>query len=535
MKGLTRYLVFFFAVYLLVTMGLLFFTFDQQRTELIEETGKRLELEAEALSFEVARDFRMIKNGNYSTEEHQRHRENFIRRSQIFEYDYLFAFAQIDEEYVYVLEASEIYFLERDPRFLSVMRDREEITEIILTTYNEPKTVSLYINSDQWGHLLEAYSSIVYEDRVVGYIGISIDADQLVAGLYYDLFYKVMIHTAMNLIVVAIFFLVMQQRVIKPLNIAIRRLRQIASYDFADNLYGKSDAKRNDEIGEIFTVTRALRLNILELVRNMTDNAEEIARCTEELVEDDEYIPEKVRELLRLSKQNATLLLKLDQYVYPKEEFPGVIGTFTVNYEGTLLDANQGFEEISRKKAKDLLGHNIMDVLKGFNQGHLKRIIREGTSSFEIQLQGDELLRLHIEVIANDGQNGKIYGIVKDITSRVKWEERLKVSDARFSAFSNACEDWVFIKSDQGEYVFVNKAMEEANKRPHPELIGLTDFDLFHPEEAHRSRRYDHEVIERNKLITYNLDFDGKKYEVVKFPVQTRPREWSVGGFIKKK
>ena len=145
------------------------------------------------------------------------------------------------------------------------------------------------------------------------------------------------------------------------------------------------------------------------------------------------------------------------------------------------------------------------------------------SNSITIRLQRDELLRrvsasrevreaevcfrrrdnsrcwalLNIRLLdAQPGQvGGTLVSTVVDITERKLWEETLRQSEERFTAFMRHLPGIAFIKDLTGKYVYYNEASwPQFQKRPE-EIVGKTDEDIWPAEDAARHRENDAAVI----------------------------------------
>jgi PAS domain S-box-containing protein len=93
-----------------------------------------------------------------------------------------------------------------------------------------------------------------------------------------------------------------------------------------------------------------------------------------------------------------------------------------------------------------------------------------------------------------DGQRF-IAGASIEITDRVRVEEALKESEARFQAFMHNAPVVAYMKDEVGRVVFLNHAWEQLFGIPVSEALGKDDFQLQPPDRAAQFRAADQEVL----------------------------------------
>lgn len=142
----------------------------------------------------------------------------------------------------------------------------------------------------------------------------------------------------------------------------------------------------------------------------------------------------------------------------------------------------------------------------------------------------------------NDSQTGtlhrKIVGKVlsyRDITARKQVEMALQESESRFQAFMNNSPTVMFMKNDQGRYVYVNETLERSFNVKAESLLGQTDFDWLPKEIAKIVTENDATVLATQQTLQYAETVpapDGRAYHwlTLKFPFRDQAGHRYVGG-----
>ncbi len=99
--------------------------------------------------------------------------------------------------------------------------------------------------------------------------------------------------------------------------------------------------------------------------------------------------------------------------------------------------------------------------------------------------------------------------------------------------FYDADESLVYLKDENLNYVFVNKALEEFYRKTSDEIIGISDFELSDVAFAALRRKTDEAVLEQKTRIVDETSWDGHIYQTVKFPVKMPNGSFGVGAYIR--
>ena len=122
------------------------------------------------------------------------------------------------------------------------------------------------------------------------------------------------------------------------------------------------------------------------------------------------------------------------------------------------------------------------------------------------------------------GNPKELIGAWIDITRRKLAEDALQESETRFKAFMDHTPAVIFMKNQDGRYVYVNKKLEAILRMEAEEWLGRTDDELWPPEMAEQFRTNDQQVLRSNatlEVIETTVSSTGKRqyWRVIKFPI----------------
>jgi two-component system cell cycle sensor histidine kinase/response regulator CckA len=221
-----------------------------------------------------------------------------------------------------------------------------------------------------------------------------------------------------------------------------------------------------------------------------------------------------------------------------------VAGIVHTTVDGIILECN---EALAR-----MLGYSSVDELRGIRAPQLyfdpldrDRLLRRVTVSHEVR-EAEICFRrrdnsrcwalLNIRLLdPPSGQvGGTLVSTVIDITERKLWEDTLRQSEERFTAFMRHLPGIAFIKDLTGKYVYYNEAVWPLfGKRPE-DIVGRTDEDTWPAEDAARHRESDTSVIASGRPVEFvepAIHADGPHtWLIYKFPIIEDREVALVGG-----
>jgi len=221
-----------------------------------------------------------------------------------------------------------------------------------------------------------------------------------------------------------------------------------------------------------------------------------------------------------------------------------VAGIVHTTVDGIILDCN---EALAR-----MLGYSTVDEVRGIRAPQLyfdpldrERLLQRVTVSHEVK-EAEICFRrrdnsrcwalLNVRLLdAPPGQvGGTLVSTVIDITERKLWEDTLRQSEGRFTAFMRHLPGIAFIKDLTGKYVYYNEAVwPQFGKRPE-DIVGRTDEDIWPAEDAARHRESDTSVIHSGRPVEFvepAIHPDGPHtWLIYKFPIIEDGKVALVGG-----
>ena len=123
----------------------------------------------------------------------------------------------------------------------------------------------------------------------------------------------------------------------------------------------------------------------------------------------------------------------------------------------------------------------------------------------------------------NDGSPARMVGTNIDITKRKRAEQSQQEYQTLIRGIMDNSGSIVVVKNPQGQYIMVNKEVENLLGMESGQIIGKTPFDIYTNDKANKILSDDRKVIEsRNVLkIEDQLDFNGeiRTFEGTRFPL----------------
>lgn len=242
----------------------------------------------------------------------------------------------------------------------------------------------------------------------------------------------------------------------------------------------------------------------------------------------------KRRELTRDSTE------QLREFIY-QANLSAIIRT---TVDGRILDCNDALVR--------LLGYSSADELRTVRSPQLYwnpadrdkllervRVLHEVREA-EVSLRRKDgsrcwaLLNIRLLDPRPDQVGGDLVTTAIDITERRNWEETLRQSESRFTAFMRHLPGVAFIKDLHGRYVYYNEASWPQFQKHPEEIVGKMDEQIWPAEDAARYRENDAAVIAEGRPVEFiepvTMPNGVRSWLICKFPIIEEGKVALVGG-----
>ena len=176
--------------------------------------------------------------------------------------------------------------------------------------------------------------------------------------------------------------------------------------------------------------------------------------------------------------------------------------------DGRILDVNDAYASVLGYDRQELIGRTTLELQLWADPEDRERMTQlaehGGVQGLETRLRcrsgAIRTMLIAVETIELDGDT-VLLGMASDISPMKEIEARLRVSEERLRAIIDSAESLIWVKDLEGRFLVVNRATEQATRRPAPALIGHSLFELFPPEDVERYAAHDRQVIESGQPL----------------------------------
>ena len=174
---------------------------------------------------------------------------------------------------------------------------------------------------------------------------------------------------------------------------------------------------------------------------------------------------------------------------------------------------NKAGEELLGVSREEFLGKNDYDLFPreqaDFFTAKDREVLAAGKAldipeePMETRLRGTRFLHTKkITILDDSGAPRYLVGISEDITERKQAERKLREQERFLDSIIENIPDMIVVKEAEGlRFLRVNKAGERLLGRSRDDLIGMTDRDVFAPDQAERLIALDREVLQTGQYL----------------------------------
>ncbi len=209
----------------------------------------------------------------------------------------------------------------------------------------------------------------------------------------------------------------------------------------------------------------------------------------------------------------------------------GALDGFWINdLEGRLLEVNDSYCRMVGYTREELLNMCIPEIeameRPEETAEHLKKVAEQGYDRFETRHRCKDGRVIDVEISANhlDVEGGQLYVFVRDITERMRTDEAIRESEARYRVLVESIPQKIFLKDSNSVYISCNSNYADDLGIEPEEIPGRTDYEFYPRELAEKYIADDRRVLESSKTERfeerYTLHGEERVVETFKTPVR---------------
>jgi PAS domain S-box-containing protein len=208
----------------------------------------------------------------------------------------------------------------------------------------------------------------------------------------------------------------------------------------------------------------------------------------------------------KITERTAELAVSEEKYRNLIEN--SLVGVYSSNLKGELLYANEAFaKQMEYDSVSELMSVNASALYK--NHSDRKKLMEELQSAGQVNQVEYEFISKHSNkksvIISAKLKNGKITGMLLDITERKNAEELLNLSEEKFKNSFHHSPIGIALISPDGKWLKVNNATCEIIGYSEEELLTKTFQDITHPDDLEEDLNYVNQVL-KGEITTYTME-----------------------------
>jgi len=178
--------------------------------------------------------------------------------------------------------------------------------------------------------------------------------------------------------------------------------------------------------------------------------------------------------------------------------------------EGVLLFVNHAYARLHDREPKDLVGTHVLDYVPAESRAAVEdQLHRACVSKHAVESENQVFMPdgesrwlswTNRAIVDAEGRAVAIQSVGRDIDRRVKAEERLKASEARYRLLAENASDLVMLVRNDGRRAYVSPACGKLLGWSPDEMLAMTTRDMVHPDDIERVWR--HLTEDKSELLT---------------------------------
>lgn len=229
------------------------------------------------------------------------------------------------------------------------------------------------------------------------------------------------------------------------------------------------------------------------------------------------------RALKGLSRQvmiQLELRKEIEDFQIQTEQFQSMIEdvqdyVFEANAEGFFTycnpvmskDFGYSVDELVNMRYTELVHPLDRERVKSFYREQIDQGVVEANISFRVLVKDDPEAELIVgqksKMIYEKGVLVKVTAISRNITNEIKLKRKSEESSTLYQLISETSQDIVCLHDLKGAYTYVSPSVKDSLGYLPEEIIGLTPYDIMHPDDMERARNEAHKPLLKGDKENY--------------------------------
>jgi len=236
------------------------------------------------------------------------------------------------------------------------------------------------------------------------------------------------------------------------------------------------------------------------------------------------------------SSQRATVELITSKERYRQIFEQAADGIFICDGQGNYVDVNQSGCALLGYTRQELLTLNVRDLVITDDPSELQRTIDQlhsgRTMVLRQHLRRKNGATVEVEVSAHNLEDGRLQGLVRDLSERIQAEKALAEQAQLFDQFMLHSPIYAFIKEvspHESRILYASENYVNMTGVPGSQMTGKNMFELFPADLAAKFTADDWTVVSTGRVLTMDEGMAGRSYTTIKFPIRIAEKSFLAG------